>query len=649
MAEYLIQDSTLEDIADAIRAKTGGTNTMTPAQMAAAIAAISGKETLSWHQCPEAVRNYLAYVAEHPYDPNDHSTTAILDFAPNPADQSNTKPVGFTVDGVTFRDNEPLIATPFATQNKAGTLTALDRLRWYNTTEGSASGNVYPRGRNCRDLGGWACDGGTVKYGMLVRSGELNAADKERMVDQVGIKTEINLLPLSEQATDRSVWGIDRVANPTDRDIQYGLTETDQWKLYLKTIFQSVAAGRPVIFHCGVGADKTGTLAVMLLGILGCSLSDIDTDFELTAFTHWTNWRNRTRAGYVDYINAIRSVPLAGGLTDSFQNRCISFALSLGITADGINAFRAACIDGTPERINPILAARTVTKTLSHVTADNPEERVTQYQPYEVNVLADEGYAISDVSVTMGGADVTGQVFRGTGALLRRAVTNALTNCATDNAKKSVINGEGYGATITADNGYTLAGATVNITMGGTDVSSYYSDGKIAIPSVTGDLVITVSAVPSAPAYTNLADPADPYWKDGYRLSISSGGTSVLAGHTTTNFIPAKPGDVLRVKGMKLTSAESSTGSNCKIVVYTAKDDESSHVDGLYGTTSTQKRHAYGSRVTVSGDVSAYTLLYDNNGTQTSATAMQYFRIDGILLSGYTADDVVITVNEEID
>ena len=42
MAEYLIQDTSLEAIADAINAKTGGSSAMTPAEMAAAIGSISG-------------------------------------------------------------------------------------------------------------------------------------------------------------------------------------------------------------------------------------------------------------------------------------------------------------------------------------------------------------------------------------------------------------------------------------------------------------------------------------------------------------------------------------------------------------------------------------------------------------------------------
>lgn len=42
MAEYLIQGETLDDIADAINAKTGGSSAMTPTQMVTAIGTISG-------------------------------------------------------------------------------------------------------------------------------------------------------------------------------------------------------------------------------------------------------------------------------------------------------------------------------------------------------------------------------------------------------------------------------------------------------------------------------------------------------------------------------------------------------------------------------------------------------------------------------
>ena len=47
MAEYLIQDTTLDDIADAINAKTGGSSAMTPAQMVTAIGNIPSGTTIT--------------------------------------------------------------------------------------------------------------------------------------------------------------------------------------------------------------------------------------------------------------------------------------------------------------------------------------------------------------------------------------------------------------------------------------------------------------------------------------------------------------------------------------------------------------------------------------------------------------------------
>lgn len=75
-------------------------------------------------------------------------------------------------------------------------------------------------------------------------------------------------------------------------------------------------------------------------------------------------------------------------------------------------------------------------------------------------------------------------------------ITNILTDCITSNNATNILKNNSYVATITANEGYTLDGATVSITMGGNDVTNlYYSSGSINIPNVTGDLVITVSAV----------------------------------------------------------------------------------------------------------------------------------------------------------
>ena len=73
------------------------------------------------------------------------------------------------------------------------------------------------------------------------------------------------------------------------------------------------------------------------------------------------------------------------------------------------------------------------------------------------------------------------------------AITNTLSHCTNNNAATSVVSGNAYAATITADTGYTLG--TVTVTMGGTDISSTaVSGGAITIPAVSGAVVITATA-----------------------------------------------------------------------------------------------------------------------------------------------------------
>lgn len=564
MSEYLIQSGTLEAIANAIREKNGTSNAMTPAQMATEIAGITTVQTLSWHQCPEIVRSFLAAAAAA--YPSDENVTVIDQFAPSRGHEvvADTKPVGYTIDGVTFRDNVPFVATPFATANEAGTLTALDALRWINTTPTtSAAGSVYPRGVNCRDIGGWSCDGGTVRYGMLIRGGEPNPADKELMVNKIGIKTEVQLLPISEQATDykmKSAWGIDWAGNDTNETF-YGLDKPYLWKKVLTAIMDSVVHSKPVYFHCGIGADRTGVVAMCLEAILGVSRSSVDIDFELTNFfMGWQSlsggiYRSRVYSTYKALMSAVNNVPLANGLTDSFRNRWVSFALSCGVSIDKINAFRAACIDGSPDTITVIVPTYTISKSGSHVAYDNDTATVSENDPFSVGVTPASGYVISDVSVTMGGVDITSQVFSGTPAVRRVSVTNNLAHCTTSNSANVAEAGAAYTATITADNGYTLDGATITITMGGTNVSQYYSNGTINIPAVTGDVVISVSAVESV--RVNLFDPANARYNK--RISYSGGEERDLNGGLITNMIDITNINTITVEG--ITEVEIASGN----------------------------------------------------------------------------------------
>ena len=241
----LYEESSVQDIAAAIREKTGGTETYKIAQMGNAVRGITGAEAIAWHQCQEAVRNYLANVT---YDPSDYSTSQIANYAPASAVVSNYKPIGKTVGGVTYYNEVPNVLTPFAGGGAAGTLKPLDALRWIRTSAGATAWNV-------RDLGGWACDGGTVKYGLLFRGGKLAAADRAVLVGELGIQHDLDLRGREGGGADdepemtASPLGSDVWYTRTQQYAWYALTPVASWQIYLRCVIDAVTHREPVYFH----------------------------------------------------------------------------------------------------------------------------------------------------------------------------------------------------------------------------------------------------------------------------------------------------------------------------------------------------------------------------------------------------------------
>ena len=77
--------------------------------------------------------------------------------------------------------------------------------------------------------------------------------------------------------------------------------------------------------------------------------------------------------------------------------------------------------------------------------------------------------------------------------ILGLLITNNLTNCINSNVSTTIKENGNYLATITANINYKLGNVTV--TMGGVDITSTsYSNGVITINSVTGNIVITANA-----------------------------------------------------------------------------------------------------------------------------------------------------------
>lgn len=167
-------------------------------------------------------------------------------------------------------------------------------------------------------------------------------------------------------------------------------------------------------------------------------------------------------------------------------------------------------------------------------------------------------------------------------------VTNTLSNVTSSNSLMSVTEGSSYNATLTPAGGYSLGSVTV--TMGGVDITgTAYSDGVINIESVTGDIVITATAKKAA------IDLIATYgYRDGYRLSTSSGNFSAGTGYVAIGYPNAIPvgvadypsGFVIEVTGANFNSL---AHSNCTWAIYQGTDPAVTSGFGGYIRAGTEK------------------------------------------------------------
>ncbi len=206
--------------------------------------------------------------------------------------------------------------------------------------------------RNSRDLGGWkTTDGKTIKYRMVYRGGRFDGLAKsgKNAIKVEGLKAELDLRGHSDVSSDSSLKGIvddyDFCAPVIEEGYSQMLQQDkEKTRQCMQFIFDMVDQNKPVYFHCSLGRDRTGTVAMLTLGILGVPEGDISQEYEITQFAphgYATSDGEKTKmTRRVDYRGAANVIWGYAG-EGSFQDGVNAYLLEIGISQDDINKFKA--------------------------------------------------------------------------------------------------------------------------------------------------------------------------------------------------------------------------------------------------------------------------------------------------------------------
>ncbi len=193
---------------------------------------------------------------------------------------------------------------------------------------------------NARDIGGWnTADGKRVKQGLLYRMSAFDGFDGNKTVsfltpsgrhilkDMLGIKTEIDLRVDHETEAEYPPNG--KTSSALGEDTAYYhcpillggenyLKSADS----IKTIFRVLANpdSYPIVCHCAVGADRTGGIIYLVLGLIGVKYEDLVRDYMFTNFSYQQKYRPPVKGMYVETLDNYHGATLSKKIYNYLAN-----------------------------------------------------------------------------------------------------------------------------------------------------------------------------------------------------------------------------------------------------------------------------------------------------------------------------------------
>jgi len=197
---------------------------------------------------------------------------------------------------------------------------------------------------NVRDMGGWPLEGGGYeRQGMIYRGAKFNKDESEEpLVTPEGITTLKDVLHIRSELDFRTVednenggitksvlgddvnyysmpWSASSISKASDmiRDIMVLFSDENNY---------------PIYFHCSIGTDRTGFIAVLIHGLLGVSEDDIYRDYVFSDLgvietaREAKNMRNRVE----------KNIKVCEG--ETFQEQVQNYLLGIGVTREQIDS-----------------------------------------------------------------------------------------------------------------------------------------------------------------------------------------------------------------------------------------------------------------------------------------------------------------------
>ena len=203
--------------------------------------------------------------------------------------------------------------------------------------------------RNARDLGGWkTLDGKTVAYRKLYRGGAVRIDDAGKVEwKALGIKADLDLR--EEGAASKSPAGsdIDFICPGFPHGYKGMMTTyASGVKDCFTFIAECLRKDKPVFIHCSAGRDRTGTIAMLTLGLLGVAEGDLGKDYELTYFSP-ADW-SMSGEGANQFYDHTRNVSTFRGACEyvwsfkaaTFKENVEKYLLSIGVKQQDIDDIR---------------------------------------------------------------------------------------------------------------------------------------------------------------------------------------------------------------------------------------------------------------------------------------------------------------------